>query len=102
MSSLGQESLNLHHLDDLVNAHGQLSLPNPINNIMGRKKRDSQCFITIGMQCPFTNTSRKLCEKNPQPFPHCGSFDHLAPELLNDYIFVFIVYQIKFYEFGCL
>jgi len=29
------------------------------------------------------------CEKEPQSFFHCGSFDHPDLQLLNDYIFVF-------------
>jgi hypothetical protein len=36
------------------------------------------------------NTSRKHCEKELWSFSHCGSFDHLDKQLLNDYKFVFI------------
>ena len=33
------------------------------------------------------DTSRKVCQKNPQLFSHCGSFDDPALQLLNNYIF---------------
>ena len=32
-----------------------------------------------------THTSRKPCEKKPQSFSHCGSFDHPDLQSLNDY-----------------
>jgi hypothetical protein len=36
-----------------------------------------------------TSTSRKHCEKEPQSFSHCGSFDHPDLQLLNECIFLF-------------
>ena len=35
-------------------------------------------------------TSKKLCDKEPQSFSHCGSFDHLALQSLNNCRFVFL------------
>jgi hypothetical protein len=43
-----------------------------------------------------TNTSRKHGKKEPQSFSHCGSFDHLDLQSLNECKFVFLVYQLKF------
>ena len=34
-------------------------------------------------------TTRKHCEKEPQSFPHCGSFDHPDRQSLNDCRFGF-------------
>ena len=34
-----------------------------------------------------STTSRKHCEKELQSFSHCGSFDHLDMQSLNDCIF---------------
>ena len=42
-----------------------------------------------------------MVQKEPQSFVHCGSFDHPDLHSLNNYKFLFfLVYQLKFYEFG--
>ena len=37
-----------------------------------------------------------------QSFSYCGSFDHLDLQSLDDYIFIFLVYQLTFRDFGAL
>ena len=52
----------------------------------------SHCIQLVGCLIPrlYTYTSRKHCEKEPQLFSHCGSFDHHAMQSLNICIFVFL------------
>jgi hypothetical protein len=37
-----------------------------------------------------------MLKKEPWSFFHCGFFDHRDLQSLNEYIFVFFVYQLKF------
>jgi hypothetical protein len=45
-------------------------------------------------------TSRKCCEKKPQSFSHCGSFDHPDLQSLNNCKLFFLFHDSSFKLFG--
>jgi hypothetical protein len=48
------------------------------------------------LKSQYTPLVESVVKKNRSRFSHCGSFDHPNLESLNDYMFVFMVYQLKF------
>jgi len=54
----------------------------------------TRASMSIAKKSP--NTSKKRCKKEPQSFSHCGSFDHLDLQKLNDCSFFFFVLRLLF------
>ena len=55
------------------------------------------CQHVTGWTCK--HTSRKYGKKEPQSFSHCGSFDHLDLQSLNNCIFVFLGFMTAILKF---
>ncbi len=47
-----------------------------------------------GEQSPYHVTSRKHGGKETQSFSHCGSFEHLGMQSLNDYKILFFILRL--------
>ena len=57
-------------------------------------------LVTLQGWCYFRHTtSRNMAKKEPQLFSHCGSFDHLGMQPLNDYIILFSILRLQNWMF---